>query len=193
MVDIDLPEFLLTLARLCAGFDVPMTEARKDAYWQAFRKLPLRDFERLVNSALSADFEKIPTTASLWRLHRKNAAPTPVTVQEGPTLQEQLCAYATLQLSGRLKPLELSMPWTYVYREWTDEARKTPFNKDGKCAECTGVVIDLQDGTRLGFSVAAMQADIEGHAKALRSFKPGPKPSDAQTAAWRSKLPDMRL
>lgn len=106
----------------------------------------------------------------------------------GPTIQEQLCAYATLQLFYRLKPIEFSRPWTYVYREWWDATRPKGFER---CAECTGVVIDLDSGDRLGFSVANMHADTDGYAKALRSFRPGPKPSQAQVDAFRGKLPGL--
>lgn len=89
------------------------------------------------------------------------------------TLQEQLCEYAVLKLRTRLTPLEYSRPWTYVYREWWDATR--PKGSE-KCAECTGVVIELENGDRLGFSVEMMQADSEFYPRVLRSFRPGPFP-----------------
>lgn len=188
--------FERALQRLCAAFDVPMTDARREAYWRSFRKLSLLEFTGLVDMALvESTYASMPTVGALWELHRRNSGPPPeptTTGKSGPNIQEQLCAYATLKLHHRLTPLEFSMPWTYVYREWIDEARQTPFNKDGRCAECTGVVIDLKDGSRIGFSVASMLADAEGHAKALRSFKPGPYPSPEQVAAWQTTLPDLR-
>lgn len=84
------------------------------------------------------------------------------------TLQEQLCEYAALKLQSRLKPLEYSLPWTYVYRETWDATRPKGMEK---CAECVGIVIDLEDGKRLSFSVAAMQADIDAHRIVMRSFR----------------------
>jgi hypothetical protein len=183
--DTDAKHFERALMRLCAGFDVPMTGARREAYWRSFRKLQVLEFTGLIDMALvESTFTSMPTVGALWELHRRNSAPPiePTAGKSGPSLQEQLCAYASLQLFTRLTSFE--MPWTYVYREWSEAGKR--------CAECTGVVIELDDGKRIGFGVAAMQADIEGHTKALRSFRPGPQPSDEQMAAWRSKIPDLR-
>ena len=110
------------------------------------------------------------------------------TENAGPSLQEQLCAYATLQLFTRLKPIEFSRPWTYIYREWWDATRPKGFER---CAECRGIVIDLDNGTRLGFSVDAMQADTQGHQRALRSFRPGPRPTQAQMDTFHASLPNL--
>jgi hypothetical protein len=104
----------------------------------------------------------------------------------GPSIQALLCAYAANHVHDGGGPIgmslwEYSRPWTYVYREWTDEARQ---KGSQKCAECIGLVIELNDGRRLGWSVAAMLADKEGHAKALRAHRPGPKPSEKQRQSW---------
>jgi hypothetical protein len=66
----------------------------------------------------------------------------------GPTVQEQLCQYAALQVHGGAGPIgmglkDYSRPWTYVYREWRDESRPKGFER---CAECLGIVIELEDG-----------------------------------------------
>lgn len=106
----------------------------------------------------------------------------------GPSVQELLSAYATQQLFFRLKPNELSRAATYVYREWWDATRPKGFER---CAECTGIVINLDNGDRLGFSVQNMLADTEGHAKAVRSFRPGPRPSQQQVDAFRAVLPGI--
>lgn len=194
MQESDLPAFERAFSRLCAGFDTPPTASRKDAYWRSFRKISALEFAGLVDTALvESTFVSMPNVGALWELHRKNSPrPSQPAAQSGPTIQEQLCEYGAMKLRTRLTSLEYSMPWTYVYREWIDPARVTPFNKEGKCAECTGVVIDLANGSRIGFSVESMLADTEGHAKVMRSFKPGPLPTEAQMAAWRSKLPDLR-
>jgi hypothetical protein len=91
----------------------------------------------------------------------------------GPTLQEQLLEYAKAKLKGRVHvgTLDYSGPWTYVYREWFDGKR---------CAECVGVVLELPNDVRLGFSTAQMLADTEGHQRAMRMFRPGPAPNRAQ-------------
>lgn len=107
-----------------------------------------------------------------------------VRTDKGPTIQEQLCAYATLKLhdrvvAGTMSDKAFSAPWTYVYREWWDATR--PKGSE-RCAECSGVVIDLPNGDRIGWSVMMMQGDADGYRKALDSFKPGPKARQPEPA-----------
>jgi hypothetical protein len=110
------------------------------------------------------------------------------------TLQEQLCEYAMLKLHHRydgvsdLKKLwEMARPWFYVYREWWDASRPKGFEK---CAECTGIVIEWNDGTRSGFSVAAMQADHDVYMKVMSSFRRGPNPHQRRNVrAVQERLP----
>lgn len=150
MQESDSDNFERALKRLCAGFDVPMTDARRDAYWRSFRKLQLLEFTGLVDMALvESTFASMPTVGALWELHRKIQAPTQAKKASGPSIQEQLCEYAAKTLWSRLSPLEMSTPWTYVYREWMQDGKQ--------CAECIGVVIEKKDGTRLGITVADMQ------------------------------------
>lgn len=108
---------------------------------------------------------------------------------EGPSIQAQLCEYAALRLKHLIRkdapPSERSQysrPWVYVYREWWDDARPKGMEK---CAECIGIVIDLDNGKRLGWKVSEMLADHEGHAAVMRNFRPGPLPSHEQMAAYR--------
>ncbi len=61
-----------------------------------------------------------------------------VQTDKGPTIQEQLCAYASLQLRPRLDPLQYALPWTYLYREWIDEEKPKHLQRQ---AECIGVQI----------------------------------------------------
>ncbi len=102
-----------------------------------------------------------------------------------PTIQAELCEYAAQHVHDLVGPkdgmtlLEYGRPWNYVYREWRDETR--PKGSE-KCCECIGIMIDLGD-RRIGWSVAAMLADREGHAKAQRAFKPGPPPTPEQRHA----------
>jgi hypothetical protein len=104
--------------------------------------------------------------------------PQAATTHKGPTIQEQLCAYATLLLYMRLDPKQFALPWTYLYREWIDETRPKHMQK---CAECTGLLVPEwgEEHPAFRFTVAEMLADKEGHAKALRSFQPGPRPRAA--------------
>ena len=90
----------------------------------------------------------------------------------GPSVQELLCAYATLKLHGKIQPSEFSRPWTYLYREWIDADKPKHLQR---CAECTGVLIELNSGDSIRINTIDMQAEPELHARALRSFKPGPR------------------
>lgn len=185
MQENDGDKFDRALKRLCAGFNVPPTDARREAYWRSFRKLSVLEFAGLIDVALvESTFAEMPTVGALWDLHRRNTetpiAPTSSSRHE-PLIEEQLCAYAAPKLHGRLTPWEFSRSWTYVYREWSEAGKR--------CAECTGIVIELDNGTKMGFSAAAMRADLDGHAKVLRSFRPGPRPTAEQSAAYQGILP----
>lgn len=202
MLSTDRDEFDVQLAILCAGYDRPVGD-RGEAYWKGCAKMSLIEFARIVEYALGEQGpEKIPTVNHLWRMRSQLRTPNTLAMAQidtsEATVQEQLCAYATLHshdLSGPkgMTLLEFSRPWVYVYREWIDPAMiKKDTNPLGRCAECIGLVIELDNGKRIGWSVAAMLADSEGHAKALRSFQPGPRPTREQQLAWRAKLLDLR-
>jgi hypothetical protein len=67
----DREEFEAQLAILCAGKDVPVTQARKDAYWRGMGRLTLAQFARCVDYALSEWSEEgMPSTSQLWSIHR---------------------------------------------------------------------------------------------------------------------------
>ncbi len=158
MQESDLPDFERALLRLCAGFDTPPTQARKDAYWRAFRKLAVLEFAGLIDAALvESSFASMPTVGALWDLHRKKSAPADQIPRSGPTLQEQLCEYVARRLSHLIGPgatpqerWAFSRPWTYLHRERRDGAERF--------AECTGVVVEMGDGSVLRFNVAEMVA-----------------------------------
>lgn len=107
----------------------------------------------------------------------------------GPTIQAQLCAYVTLthfptDRDSKFTPDQMrqsSQPWTYLYREWIDDTRPKHLQR---CAECSGVLVPGA-GALAGFrvNVSDMLADRGGHAKALKSFQPGPRPTKAK-ADW---------
>jgi len=104
--------------------------------------------------------------------------------KEEGTLQEQLMEYSKLKLKERMRlgTLDYALAWTYVYREWWDASRPKGMER---CAECTGIVIDLASGDRLGFRTSDMLADSDGHAKAMKMFRPGPPPTGEQMDIWR--------
>lgn len=71
----DREEFRMVLATLCAGFDVPMTKAREDAYWVGLAKMSLTQFRRCVEHAIGADYtdDRFPNTNKIWRIYRGTA------------------------------------------------------------------------------------------------------------------------
>lgn len=202
MQSTDREEFEIQLARLCAGFNVPVTKHRVNAYWSGCAKMSLLQMSRAIDEALGEHGpDDLPTTKILWKILRggrtsgpagvHTSAPTPQ--DEGPSIQAQLCEYAALHVHDLSGPKgmtlkEYSRPWTYVYREWWDATRPKGFER---CAECVGLVIDLDNGKRLGWSVAAMIADTEGHQRVLKNFRPGPLPTEAQIRAYHGILPKV--
>lgn len=69
------------LGALCAGFNVPMTDLRTDAYWRGLQKMQLGQFARVVEFALGESGpERIPTVPQCWnilRQQRTNATKQP--------------------------------------------------------------------------------------------------------------------
>jgi hypothetical protein len=169
----DLAEFETVLGKLCAGFEVPVTKARKDAYWTGFRQTPMTQFARLVDLALSGSaFISMPTVGALRKLIQEPASKSaaPIHTQRGPSLQEQLSEYVMLARfpageDSKFSPDQMrqtSLPWTYLYREWRDE-------KGHQSAECTGVLVPAA-GKLPGFrvTVADMLGDPPLHDRVLR-------------------------
>jgi hypothetical protein len=159
----DLTEFERLLGQLCAAFEVPVTKARKDAYWTGLRKMSIAQFARLVDLALTdSKFVSMPPVGAFRKLADKPSGQSRAVVQaqHGPTIQEQLCDYVMLSRYPRGRNAKYSademrqtgQPWTYLYREWTnDEGRR--------CAECTAVLVPAC-GELPGFKVTV--ADMLG-------------------------------
>ncbi len=201
MQSTDREEFEIQLARLCAGFNVPVTKHRVNAYWSGCAKMSLAQLSRAIDQALGEHGpDELPATKTLWKILRGGRTAAAKDVQtsapsgegkDGPSIQAQLCEYAAHHVHDLSGPVgmalwEYSRPWTYVYREWWDASRPKGFER---CAECISLVIDLDNGKRIGWSVAAMLADTEGHAKVMQAFRPGPLPTEAQMRAYHRILP----
>jgi hypothetical protein len=79
MLSTDREEFTRAMQRLAAGFGVPATPEREGAYWEAFARLSMAQFSRLVDHVLSEDYAaelegkrpSVPTVPQLWRVHRQ--------------------------------------------------------------------------------------------------------------------------
>jgi hypothetical protein len=68
----DRPEFETNLAQLCAGFNVPLTAERIEAYWSGLQKMQISTFARVVEHCLGQDGpERIPTAPACWTVSKK--------------------------------------------------------------------------------------------------------------------------
>lgn len=60
------------VAKLCAGYEKPVTKHRTDAYWSGLAKMSLAQFERCVDRALSDDGPaELPGAKGIWKIHRE--------------------------------------------------------------------------------------------------------------------------
>lgn len=65
-------EFEAVLQRLYAGFNMPISETRMDAYWQGLAKMSLGTFSLTVDYALGENGpERIPSTSALWKISKQ--------------------------------------------------------------------------------------------------------------------------
>lgn len=93
----DREHFLIQLARLCAGFDIPVTKAREDAYWSGLAAMSLAQFARCIDFAVGPhyDDEKFPTTGRLWKIHRSfRSAPQHAIIEQPIDSRDHLEYYA---------------------------------------------------------------------------------------------------
>jgi hypothetical protein len=71
MQSADREEFESQLGKLCAGYNLPVTTHRRDAYWSGLGKMSLAQFARCVDYAISEEGpEDLPTPKWVWRIHR---------------------------------------------------------------------------------------------------------------------------
>src|ERR1700761_4598794 len=71
-------EFDQPLAVLCAGFDVPCTPERQEAYWIALQGMQLGNFTRTVPLLLQEEgATRLPKPAAIWAASKKLRAQGP--------------------------------------------------------------------------------------------------------------------
>jgi hypothetical protein len=89
MLSTDREQFEAQLAALCAGFNVPATKERQEAYWTGLSKMSLPQFGRAVESALGEDGpEKFPTTGLMWKLYKQAKSQSQTIKQNVPQTEE---------------------------------------------------------------------------------------------------------
>lgn len=140
----DRDDFKTEMGKLCAGFGVPFTKIREDAYWTGLTRMSLPQFRRCVEYALGEHFveEDLPTTGKLWKVHRGDA---PLASSHAGRVQnpgERLCEHVMRTLGRRLTPKQIRETWTYI---------------GSAGGEIAGVII-RGDGEHCGFRM--MLADI---------------------------------
>lgn len=88
-------EFESQLATLCAGYNVPCTAERLEAYGKAFGNLHPAQWARLIEHCLSeAGPDRMPTVRDLWGMRRDLRAGPPTYVHEQRQLLEEFDAWA---------------------------------------------------------------------------------------------------
>lgn len=77
----DRERFDALLEKLVAGFNVPMSDARSDAYWDGLKLMPLSQFARCVETALGEHGpERLPSVPGIWALRKRLTTPLPAAV-----------------------------------------------------------------------------------------------------------------
>lgn len=75
MLQRDFDEFTRQASVLFAGFNVPATQERIEAYWRGLQRMDLLVFTRVVEYALGGNgVEKLPTAPQLWSLQKSMRA-----------------------------------------------------------------------------------------------------------------------
>ena len=99
-------EFLRELSKLCAGFGVPMTKHREEAYWTGLARMSSAQFRKCVEFALGPDYDgtEFPKTGQIWGIYKGTAiSPNKPNVKALPADEDHL-AY----LANRLLWLHVS-------------------------------------------------------------------------------------
>jgi hypothetical protein len=117
MLRTDRAEFESQLKTLCAGFNIPATTERQEAYWTGLAKMSLLQFVRCVEYVLSEDGpDKFPTTKAMWNIHKTARSRATQITQPVRLIEQQdhLLYFANRMFSrhlanrGGLGPTELS-------------------------------------------------------------------------------------
>lgn len=76
-------EFEILLEKLYAGFNMPISEARKAAYWDGLAKMSLGQFSSVVDIALGENGpERIPPVPALWKMLKSAKQVTPAPIEK---------------------------------------------------------------------------------------------------------------
>jgi hypothetical protein len=108
----DRSEFERHFSILCAAFDVPCTDERKEAYWLAMASMPMLMFARIVQWVLTEEeWARIPKPGQLWQVKRRMRA--------GPPPREEVTADNWVGDAWDIVSNRHLL--AYILRSWRDE------------------------------------------------------------------------
>lgn len=120
---------------------VPMTAARRAAYWRGLASMPIEIFTRCVDRAIGPrGVEDLPNVAGVWEISRELRTSGPAADPGRPSVQYLLTCYVLR--NSPLSPLQLCQPWTFLQLG----------------GQVTGVVVPAADGHA---AVRAMVIDLD--------------------------------
>jgi hypothetical protein len=172
----DRGEFEQRAKVLFAGFNVPASPERVEAYWNGLQRMSLPDFAKSVQHALGENGpEKIPTVNGLWGIRKRlQGSPTGEPVSDNrPAIMAQA---SRLPLSD----WQRAAPWGWIVRWFPGvNVAKDPVERHG--AEYLGAVVpqDPKDPER-----------YPAHRILARDCPPVPREQPMQLR--RFEAPDMR-
>jgi hypothetical protein len=141
---VDRPEFDHHAKVLCAGFNVPATPERVEAYWNGLQRMHLAEFIRCVGYALGEHGpEKIPTASGLWTIRKTVRNPS---TADGTTPADNRAAIMAAALRRPLSDWQRAATWSWIVRRFPGvTAAKEHVSEHG--ADYLGVIIpqDLHD------------------------------------------------
>lgn len=143
----DRAEFEQHAKALCAGFNVPATPERLEAYWLGLRFMSLGDFCRTVAYALGEHGpERMPTVPALWAI-RKASRAAPASNTEQAVDNREAVVKAALALS--LSDWQRAAPWSWIVR-WTPGVNVEKKQIEQHGAQFVGVIVpeDAKDPIR---------------------------------------------
>lgn len=123
----DREEFRSELAKLCVGFNVPLTRAREEGYWAALARMSLAQFRKCVDFAIGPDYDgdEFPKTGQIWRIHRGPVVKPDANVPALPADQDHLAYFANRLLFMHMTHREgLGSTGTFI----PGEAKKSGMN-----------------------------------------------------------------
>jgi hypothetical protein len=78
-------EFESLMEKLYAGFNMPISEVRVEAYWMGLSKMSLGQFSQCVDYALGEHGpERIPSSSAIWKISNSVRSRAPAQKPQGP-------------------------------------------------------------------------------------------------------------